>query len=453
MAEAEITSDDDWARSTEDGDGSFSDRVRRVRLEVIDGADRGNAVESEGDRLTLGAHPSCDFVLRDPLVSRFHSEIVVVPEGPLVRDLASRNGTFVNGIRIKEAFLQDGIQLRIGRTTIELRAHASHNRLPISPRAAFGAMTGRSSAMRSVFALLEKAATSNATVLLEGETGTGKGAAAEAVHGASDRRAAPFVIVDCGAIPPTLLESELFGHEKGAFTGADVRRIGAFEAANGGTVFIDEIGELAADLQPKLLRVLEARTVRRVGSNRHVPIDVRVIAATNRDLRAEVNAGRFRADLYYRLAVIKAIMPPLRKRAVDLVDLCRNVLSSLGAQQEQVARLLSPEHLRRMEQGAWPGNVRELRNYLERCLVFDDAPPPSVDGAISGYSGVDPRLSFAEARKRALDGFETAYVTGLLSLHAGNVRAAASAAGINRVYLYRLARRHGLRGGGDEESS
>jgi len=450
MTETIAPPGDEWARSTEDGDTTFADRVRRVRLEVTAGADARASVESTGDRLTLGAHPSNDLVLKDPLVSRFHCELTVLPEGPLVRDLGSRNGTFIGGIRVKEGYLQEGNPLRVGRTTIELRAQASHNRVSLSPRVTFGAMTGRSSAMRAVFALLEKAAASAATVLLEGETGTGKGAAAEAVHTSSDRRGAPFVIVDCGAIPPTLLESELFGHEKGAFTGADTRRIGAFEAANGGTVFIDEIGELAADLQPKLLRVLEARTVRRVGSNHHVPIDVRVIAATNRDLRAEVNAGRFRADLYYRLAVIKVVMPPLRKRAVDLADLCRNVLMSLRAHPEQVERLLSPPHLQRMEQGGWPGNVRELRNYLERCLVFDDAPPPSVDG-VSVPSAADPRLSFAEARKRALDTFEAAYVTSLLGLHGGNVRAAAQAAGINRVYLYRLVRRHGLRGGGEEE--
>ena len=450
MSQHGATPDDDWARPTVEGDPSLADQVRRFRLTVLEGPDAGLSKESDTDRSAIGAHPSNDIVLGDPLVSRFHCEVRVLREGPLVRDLGSRNGTFVNGIRVREAFVQGGNQLRVGRTVMELRAATTHNRLPLSERNRFGTLSGRSSAMRAVFSLLEKAAASGATVLLEGETGTGKGAAAESIHGDSPRKGGPFVIVDCGAIPPNLLESELFGHEKGAFTGADARRVGAFEAANGGTVFIDEIGELTADLQPKLLRVLEARTVRRVGSNRHLPIDVRVIAATNRDLRAEVNAGRFRADLYYRLAVIKIVMPPLRQRPADLAELCRRIFTSLGASPEQADRLLSAPHLVRLEQGAWPGNVRELRNYLERCLVFDDAPPLSVDMSGKGSgSPVNPRLPFAEARQLSIDGFERDYVAALLGLHEGNVREAASAAGINRVYLYRLARKHGIRGGSE----
>ncbi|WP_370450752.1 MULTISPECIES: sigma-54 interaction domain-containing protein [unclassified Corallococcus] len=314
--------------------------------------------------------------------------------------------------------------------------------------AAFGELVARSAAARASFDRMERAASCNATVLLEGETGTGKSRAALAIHRAGARAGAPFLVVDCGALPANLLESELFGHEKGAFTGAIQRRVGAFEEADGGTIFLDEIGELPAELQPKLLRVLENREIRRLGSNMHQAVNVRVIAATHRDLRAEVQAGRFRADLYFRLAVVGIPIPSLRERPEDLPLIAERILAGLGATPAQVESLTTPDFLARLQKAPWPGNVRELRNHLERCLVFQSALPPALSD--SGHPPVAPRsvdaaLTYAEARRQALESFEHDYVEALLKLHGGKVSQAAAAADMDRVYLYRLLRRHGLK--------
>jgi DNA-binding NtrC family response regulator len=317
-------------------------------------------------------------------------------------------------------------------------------------------MVGGSAVMRAVFAILERAAPTAATILLEGETGTGKGAAAESIHRASDRAEKPFVVVDCSAIPATLLESELFGHEKGAFTGAAARRVGAFEEADGGTIFLDELGELPLDLQPKLLRALEERAIRRVGSNLHRPVDLRVIAATNRDLRSEVNAGRFRADLYYRLAVVRVTLPALRNRTEDLPLLVGRLLHTMRVTDSRAAFFGSSEFISRLQGASWPGNVRELRNYVERCLVFQDSkleandPTPAVPAkSAAGVSmkpgfHVDAREPYSEERRRVIDEFEGAYLTSLMNEHQGRTVFAARAAGLDRVYLYRLLRKHGL---------
>jgi DNA-binding NtrC family response regulator len=310
--------------------------------------------------------------------------------------------------------------------------------------------------MRMVFALLDRAAASSSTILVEGETGTGKEATVRSIHEASARRGGPYVIVDCGAIPGHLLESELFGHEKGAFTGAVDRRIGAFEAADGGTIFLDEIGELPLELQPKLLRVLESRHVRRVGSAQHRDLDFRVVAATNRDLRQEVNAGRFRADLYYRLGVVRIRLPPLRERPEDVAILAQHILDRLDAPVEDKAPFTTPEFIARLSAGAWTGNVRELRNFLEQCVVLrhelavttDDVPDGDGDGdggARDRALVVDVGKPYAEERRRALDAFEAAYVAGVLEAHGNNVSRAARAAGLGRVYFYELLRRHRIR--------
>jgi two-component system response regulator GlrR len=300
-----------------------------------------------------------------------------------------------------------------------------------------------------VFALLERAAASDATVLLTGETGTGKEAAAESLHAASPRRDGPFIVIDCGAIPPNLLEAELFGHEKGAFTGATAARIGAFEAASGGTIFLDEIGELSTDLQPKLLRALERREVKRIGANEHITVDVRVIAATHRDLRAEVNAKRFRADLYYRLAVVEVTLPPLRERRDDLPLVVEHLLARVPAPQRAV--LVAPAFLDHLAAHSWPGNVRELRNYLDRCLALgiELAPSPTAPAAGSAPStssdGVDASVPLREAREEATRRFERAYLEDLLRRHGDNLAGAARAASIDRAHLYRLLWKHGLK--------
>jgi DNA-binding NtrC family response regulator len=282
-------------------------------------------------------------------------------------------------------------------------------------------------------------------VLLEGETGTGKSQAALSIHKKSARSEGLFVVVDCGAILANLLESELFGHEKGSFTGATDRRVGAFEEASGGTLFLDEIGEMPTDLQPKLLRALEAREVRRVGSNAYRPVDVRVIAATNRDLRADVNAGRFRADLYFRLAVVTIGMPPLRQRPEDIPALVEEILVSLRASKEASEPFRSPEFLAQLQSAAWPGNVRELRNYIERSLILRTFDPVPEGGAPpEGGFVVDATAPYASERERAIADFERRYFEALLRLHGGKVAQAASAAGMDRAYLYRMLRRHGI---------
>ncbi len=396
---------------------------------------RGN-----GGRMTIGSHASNDVVINDATVSRFHCELKVLGDGVWVTDLDSRNGTIVDGMRVKEAMLRHGHVLRLGRAGLRFERLAERETLEVSPRSAFGSLVGTSLVMRAVFANLERTSRTDATVLLEGETGTGKGAIAEALHAASPRARGPFVVVDCGALTPSLLESELFGHEKGAFTGADARRIGAFEEASGGTIFLDEIGELPAEMQPRLLRVLENRTVRRLGHNAQTPVDLRVVVATHRDLRGLVNDGRFRADLYYRLAVVRIRIPALRDRLTDLPDLIGSLLHGRGATVAQIAQLTSPSMLDRLGASAWPGNVRELRNYLERSLILDDAvePEPASDAVVP----------LPDARRRALDTFERRYLEDLLRRHGGKVAPAARAASVARVYLYRLLAKHGMKPGG-----
>ncbi len=419
--------------------------VERFSIERVEPP--GEGYQSEGASCSIGSHPSNQLVLKDRTVSRFHCEIRADEKGVRIYDLESRNGLFVDGVRVESCWLKEGSTIQLGHASLRFHVIPERTVIPISPKERFGPLLGRSVAMRTVFAVLERIASSSSTVLIEGATGTGKEATAEALHEASERADGPFVVVDCGAIPGALLESELFGHEKGSFTGAVAQRIGAFEAANGGTVFLDELGELPPELQPKLLRVLEQRTIRRLGNTERLPVDVRVVAATNRRLRQEVNEGRFRSDLYYRLAVIKVELPPLRSRQGDIPMLCKIFLDQLGASDEVRDKLLAPQFIRRLEQAAWPGNVRELRNHLERCMVLEQALPlgHGHTNTADPTTAIDPTLSYAEARQRAIAGFESSYLRSLLEFHGGNVSQAARAAGIDRAYLHRLLRRHGLR--------
>jgi len=413
--------------------------VRRFRLTITDGPDAGKTVASSGERAVLGTAEAADVVLHDRTISRFHCEVALDAERAIIRDLGSRNGTRVDGVRVVEAHLADGALLTIGRTQLRFELGSDHVKVPLSTREQLGLLVGRSVAMRAVFALLERASKSDATVLLEGETGTGKEAAAETLHREGARKDGPLVVVDCGAIPPDLLESELFGHERGAFTGALTAREGAFPAASGGTIFLDEIGELSPDLQPKLLRALEQREVKRVGANRWLPIDVRVVAATHRNLRAEVNAGKFRSDLYYRLAVLEVRLPPLRERKDDLPLLVENMLRAAGATDRPELR--SDAFFAELARHSWPGNVRELRNYLDRCIAFHEQSPLIDEGL--GPKQEAPLTSLP--LKPARDAFERRYLEELLRLHEDNVSAAARTAGVDRIQLYRLLWRHGLR--------
>ncbi len=421
--------------------------VQRFRLRVESGPDAGREVSSRGARIVIGSEAGVDLELGDGAVSRFHCELVVDGGRIRVRDLGSRNGTTIDGVAIVDAILHPGAILGIGRDQIRFDAAPDHVRIPLSAHDRFGTMVGTSTPMRAAFAILERAAATDATVLLTGETGTGKEAAAESLHLASPRRDGPLIVVDCGSIPPNLLEAELFGHEKGAFTGAASERAGAFEAASGGTIFLDEIGELALDLQPKLLRALERREVKRLGSNHYRPIDVRVVAATHRDLRAEVNAKTFRADLYYRLAVVELRLPPLRERLDDLPLIAGHLLAS--ASPARRAELTAPGFLAHLAAHRWPGNVRELRNYLDRCLALgvELAVPPASgpDAPDAPPSAVDASQPLRAAREEATRRFERAYLEDLLRRHGDNLAAAARAAAVDRAYLYRLLWKHGLK--------
>ncbi|MFZ5439232.1 MAG: sigma 54-interacting transcriptional regulator [Myxococcota bacterium] len=402
----------------------------------------------------LGSAPGNTLVIADDSVSRIHCEVRIENNRVLVRDLGSTNGTFIDGVRVKEGYLRAGSKLKLGAAELRFELEGKRHFLPVSEASSFGELVGPSAAMRRVFSLLEKAARTDSTLILEGETGTGKTRAASTLHELSPRANKPFLVVDCGALPPTLLEAELFGHEKGAFTGATNRRVGVFEEAEGGTVLLDEIGEMPLELQPRLLRVLEERQIKRLGQNRFTPIDVRVLAATHRDLRAEVNAGRFRADLYFRLAVVRVTMPSLRERLEDLPAVARSLLRQLGASERTHATLFSETFLRSLERSSWPGNVRELRNYLERCMLFDESPPPNDENpgsTVFDDSMQDPASesfagqSLTAARQRIVERFEKQYLTQLLERYDGKVSAAAKEAEVDRVYLYRLLRKYGLK--------
>lgn len=422
--------------------------VQRFRLQGLNGELEGRSFDSSSDRLQIGSHPLNEVEVRDRTVSRFHCEVFVDREGRAwVKDLGSRNGTRVNGVRIREAELQEGMILRVGQLEVAFVPLAERNELPVAAVGSFGTMVGSSLPLRGAFGVLEKAAASTVTVLLTGESGTGKSEAAELLHERSGRASKPFRVVDCAAMPANLLESELFGHERGAFTGATQRRVGVFEEADGGTVFLDEVGELPSELQPKLLRVLEAREVRRVGSNRHVPVDVRVIAATNRELRAEVNVGRFRPDLYFRLAVLTVRLPPLRERPSDIPLIARHLLGRLTLDEETRRALTDPAFLARLQLSPWAGNVRELRNHLERCAALHEALQPSTeDPSPQRLDALDVSIPFSEARRRLLATFERNYVRALLERHEGNVSQAAATARVDRAHLHRIMRRHQMRG-------
>jgi DNA-binding NtrC family response regulator len=410
-----------------------------LALTVIEGPDAGTSVAVSAPSL-VGTSEVCELRLTDRTVSRRHLRVEPGAVGLVIRDQDSRNGTWLGDVRVERVELPLGRELRIGGTRLRVDATQEHEppREPPAARGSFGRFLGESPAARAVYATLERVAPSDATVLLEGESGTGKELLAESIHDHSQRAEGPLVVVDAGAMPATLIEAELFGHERGAFTGAERARAGAFERAHGGTVFLDEIGELPLTLQTRLLRVLDRRQVRRLGSSAPVDVDVRIVAATNRDLDREVEEQRFRLDLFHRLAVVVVQVPPLRERPADVEPLARHFIDALGGDPE----LLSPDVLERLRSHRWPGNVRELRNYIERLVLLGDAAP-----AARPASPAEPVLSLArsglpyrQARARVLDAFTEAYVEHMLELHDGNVSAASRAAGIARRYFQQLKR-------------
>ena len=427
-------------------------RVSSPRVEVTvvreAGKPTSRVVILDGDRFHIGSHPKNDLVLADPQVSRFHCVIERGEGAWRVVDSGSLNGTKLGGMSMRDADLPTHAEVELGDSTIQIRELPAVTDVELLDQVSFGEMFGQSRAMQRLFAVLEKVSASDANVLIEGESGTGKELVASEIVRRGARARKPFVIVDCSAIAPSLIESELFGHVKGAFTGADRDRAGAFEAAHGGTMFLDEVGELPLEMQPKLLRVLETREIRRVGENTSRKVDVRVIAATNRQLQREVNQGRFREDLFYRLSVVTVHVPALRERRDDIALLVRAFLRSLGATRD--AALFEGDVIRQLERYDWPGNVRELRNYVERCVVLRSAMPTEERSASSppkprDGEAVDLDVSFREAKERAILAFERRYVEALMEWASGNVSRAARRANMDRMNLYRILQRSGLR--------
>jgi len=429
----------------------------RLELTVIkDGGVVANrSIVHDGDLVRIGAHEGNDVVLTDRQVSRFHCRLTRDKSAWRITDTDSLNGTHIGGVVIRDADLtMPECTIEIGESLVRVREQASATRVDLLGRPSFGDLWGTTLPMQRLFAVLEKVAKTEANVLIEGESGTGKELVATEIVRRGDRADKPFIIVDCGSISPNLIESELFGHLRGSFTGADRDRIGAFESAHGGTLFLDEIGEMPLEMQPKLLRALESREIRRVGESKGRKIDVRVVAATNRRLEREVNNGRFREDLYFRLSVVTIRVPPLRERLEDLELLVRAFLDRMHATTSQP--LFTPEVLADMARSQWPGNVRELRNFVERTVVFQSAShsdqtgaksirAPALAGSAAG-AAVDLDESFHNAKERHVSEFEARYLTALIEWAEGNVSRAARKAGLDRMHLHRLIQRYGLRG-------
>jgi DNA-binding NtrC family response regulator len=416
------------------------------------GKDAPRTVVVDSDYIRIGSHASNDLVLSDPLVSRFHCQLTRGPSGFRLLDTGSLNGTRVGGTRTRDADLElPDCRIDLGESTIRVRELGSASEAKLSTSPSFGALYGSSVVMRRLFDLIKRAAR-GPDVLVEGESGTGKELVTRELVQRSTRANNPFVIVDCGAISPNLLESELFGHARGSFTGADRARVGAFEEADTGTLFLDEIGELPLEMQPKLLRAIAEREIRRIGENQRRKVDVRVIAATNRKLEREVNQGRFREDLYFRLSVVTLRVPPLRDRIEDVPLLVRYFLDALNASDQ--AQLFTPEVLDEMRRYDWPGNVRELRNYVERRVIFGGASAEeepsertSSSPPVAEEAAVDINTPFKQAKEVVIEGFERRYLKALLEWAEGNVSRAARKANLDRVYLHRLLHHHGLRRG------
>ncbi|MCP4446597.1 MAG: sigma 54-dependent Fis family transcriptional regulator [Myxococcales bacterium] len=463
-------------------------RVRRCRVDVLAGPDKGLVTELESSCIRVGARQGNEVQLSDSGVSGLHFEIALDDRGYRLKDLDSTNGTFVSGLRVNDIYMEPETVIQVGATQLRFQPLSESIEVELASGASFGGMTGESVKMRELFARLEKIAPSDATVLITGETGVGKELVAEAMHELSPRSTGNFVVLDCGSIPQSLIESELFGHERGAFTGATSAHAGVFERAHKGVVFLDEIGELPLSMQPKLLRVLERKEVRRIGGSKTINVDIRVVAATNRDLGVEVNRGRFREDLYYRLAVARVHVPPLRDRREDIDALIKHFLDILpGAKTDS----LSPETIELMQRHDWPGNVRELRNVIERAVLLSESPlsktalrgvggqssgsvssatsssqirtsefispeaeaGDSSDATVGEVDGpsenrmevvVDTKTPFKLLKQELISEFERRYITQLLDEHDHNISSAARAAGIDRMSIHKMLNRLGL---------
>jgi len=427
---------------------SFTVHEEGALLVAVEGPALGATIVVNASTIVLGSSSGCDLVLRDSRVSRRHAQLTWTGRCLQLNDLESKNGTYHDGERVDQADLSFGAEFQLG--TSVFKVVPNQQALDPTPAASpkFGALVGASGSMRKLFTMIEQVASADIPVLIEGETGVGKELVAEEIHRRSPRRDRPFVVFDCGAIPTELIESALFGHVRGSFTGAATDRPGIFDEAAGGTVFLDEIGELRLDLQPTLLRVLDRGMVRRVGETRFHDVDVRIVAATHRSLGVMVGGGQFREDLYYRLAVSRLTVPALRDRAEDVELLARHFLQRSG----RPDLTLRADDADRLTRHTWPGNVRELRNTIDRGIAF------SVNGAVR-IDGLDrpttpqndtdtpeppgERKPFREAKAEATKAFERDYLTSLMA-EFDTVTAAATAAGMDRKHLRVLLKRYGL---------
>lgn len=427
-----------------------ADGPPRCQLVVVEGNDMGRAAAFGAGEMVVGTDSACDLVLRDERVSGQHLALQSCPQGFVVRDLESRNGTLFSGSRIHQATVPVGATLKIGHSYLRIQPQPEPLEVEPSQSRRFGELVAESLAMREVFAVLELAAGSEMTVLLEGETGTGKELAARALHEASARRKAPFVAIDCGALPENLLESELFGHIRGAFTGAARDRRGAFNRAQGGTVFLDELDSVPLTVQSRLLRVIEERRLKAVGSDQEQDIDVRLVGASRAELSSRVAEGTFRPDLYYRLSVLRVVLPPLRQRREDIAPIVGELLRLRGA---EFPAVLGP-NLDRLVSHDWPGNVRELRNVIDRAITLSPKAEAfsqlrlslssSGDNAADDPLAIRTDIGFADAKQRLVQVFERRYLRDLLARHGGNISATARAADLDRKHLKTLLRKHKL---------
>jgi DNA-binding NtrC family response regulator len=427
-------------------------RYARTRVTVIKGPDQGRVVEAAGRLLRVGTAPESDLVLSDDTVSRRHCEIELCETGFRVRDVGSTNGVRAHGARIYDAAFEGPLELALGETMLAVLPLGESEDRERTRAERFGDLRGASGKMRQLFAELEHYAPTQLSVLIEGETGAGKDVVAESIHRASSRAEGPYVVFDCSAVAPTLIESELFGHERGAFTGAVAARAGVFEEADGGTLFLDEIGELPKDLQPKLLRVLEKREVKRLGGRAPIAVDVRVVAATNRNLLGEVQRGAFRQDLFYRIAAASVLVPPLRERVEDIPLLVEHFLAR---ESPKLSVRNVPEHVWQMFAAhRWPGNVRELRNAVQRMVVAPELSLPSslisspagapAPEAGEGRAPEQPIEPLRIARRTAADAFERDYLRAVFARSEGNVTRAAAIAEVSRQMIQKLMRKHEL---------
>ncbi len=403
--------------------------------------DRDRSVVLSTRHVRIGTSPANDIVLTDPHASRFHCEIRLTDEGYLLRDLGSTNGTRVGEIEVKEGRIHPGAVVVVGETSIRFSANDGRpEEIAASSEDHFGNVVGRVVRMREVFGVLERIAPTELTVLLAGETGTGKDVIARAIHARSGRANGPLVVFDCAAVAPTLIENELFGHVKGAFTGATMDAVGAFERANGGTLLLDEIGELSLELQPKLLRALEQRTVRPVGASKEVPIDVRIIAASHRNLERQVKQGTWRQDLFFRVSVVTVEIPPLRQRMDDLPMLVDSFVAQAGKKMR-----VSPETVRILSAYEWPGNIRELRNVVESAVALADGDVLEPRHLVFfAPNNKEPSLSGLELAGKSLETIERAAIVQTLDRLKGNKTQAAKALGISTSTIYEKVKKYGI---------